>query len=62
MDNFMKSILSRVLSEEIGRQEHWKQQEIEYRLSSALERDDNIERIKKFMEENGIEIKTEYMI
>lgn len=60
MDDFMRSILSRVLSEEIGRQEEWKKKEMSYRLSSVLERDDNIARIKKFMDENKIEIRPDY--
>ena len=57
MDNFMKGILSRVLSEEIQNQMKWKEQDKGFGFpDDVLEhRDDNIKRIRQFMHENNIE-------
>ena len=55
----MKSILSRVLSQEIGNQKRWAREEQEkYGISS--DREYIIDRIKAFMEENEIEIRPDY--
>ena len=55
MDAFMKSILSRVLSDEIRNQKKWKEDEKKMGFSDAYtDRDYNIKRIIEFMEENDI--------
>lgn len=55
MDAFMKSILSRVLSDEIRNQEKWKEDERREGFpDSVCHRDANIAHIKQFMEENEI--------
>ena len=55
MDNFMRGILSRVLTEEIENQKIWWEQERKNGLPDKLtNRKDNIERIEKFMSENDI--------
>lgn len=53
MDDFMRGILSRCLTEEIERQEDWKQSDIEIGFDPKR-RDDNISRIREFMEMNEI--------
>lgn len=53
MDNFMRGILSRVLTEEIENQKKWKEDD-EKMGFVGTDRDDNIKRIEKFMEENEI--------
>ena len=59
MDDFMISILSRVLSQEIGNQKRWAREEQEkYGISS--DREYTIDKIKAFMEENEIEIRPDY--
>ena len=58
MDDFMKSILSRVLSQEIGNQKRWAKQEQDRRVYT--DREHTIDKIKKFMEENNIEIRPDY--
>lgn len=60
MDDFMISILSRVLSQEIGNQKRWAREEQEkYGIYSA-DREYTIDKIKAFMEENKIEIRPDY--
>lgn len=58
MDDFMISILSRVLSQEIGNQERWAKQEQDRGVYT--DREHTIDKIKKFMEENKIEIRPDY--
>ena len=53
MDGFMKGILSRTLTEEIENQLKWKDDDVQRGLSGD-ERDDNIARIKQFMQDNDI--------
>lgn len=57
MKDMMKSILSRVLSEEIAHQENWKHEE-----HGNVNRDRIISEIKNFMEENGIEFRQDFYI
>lgn len=57
MKDIMKSILSRVLSEEIAHQENWKDEE-----PGNVTRDRVISEIKNFMEENGIEFRQDYYL
>ena len=57
MKDMMKSILSRVLSEEIAHQENWKDEE-----HGNVNRDRIISEIKNFMEENGIEFRQDFYI
>ena len=55
MDAFMKSILSRVLSDEIRNQKEWQEDEKKMGLSDVYnDRDYNIKRITEFMKENDI--------
>lgn len=55
MDAFMKSILSRVLSDEIRNQKKWQEDEKKMGLSDVYnDRDYNINRITEFMKENDI--------
>ena len=55
MDAFMKSILSRVLSDEIRNQKKWQEDEKKMGLSDVYnDRDYNIKRITEFMKENDI--------
>lgn len=54
----MKSILSRVLSQEIGNQKRWAKQEQDRGVYT--DREHTIDKIKKFMEENNIEIRPDY--
>lgn len=54
MNNTMKGILSRVLSEEIENQKAWKEDEMMTWESDGLDRDKNIEIIQEFMKENDI--------
>lgn len=61
MDNFMKSVLSRVLSQEIGNQLKWKESDIKNGYSDGSDRDDNIARIKQFMNDTGIEFRPDYL-
>lgn len=59
----MKSILSRVLSQEIRHQEQWKEQDVEmFGEHMAGPRNLNIKEIKNFMEENDIEFNYEWYI
>ena len=60
MDDFMRTILSRVLSQEIGNQIRWKDEDIKNGFGDAMSRDENIEEIKEFMKQNGIEIRPDY--
>lgn len=60
MDDFMRTILSRVLSKEIGNQMRWKDEDIKNGFGDAMSRDKNIEEIKEFMKQNGIEIRPDY--
>ena len=55
MDNFMRRILSRVLTEEIENQKIWWENEQKDGIPDELtNRKNNIERIEKFMAENDI--------
>lgn len=56
MNSFMKGILSRTLSTEIGFQMYLKSIE----NGRPEERDDNIRRIKEFMADNDIEFRADY--
>lgn len=60
MNNTMKGILSRVLSEEIENQKAWKEDEMMTWESDGLDRDKNIEIIEEFMKENDIPIYHRY--
>lgn len=62
MDTFMKSILSRVLSEEIGKQQKWAdREEKEYGLDRA-NREDNVKRIQQFMKDNDIQFREDFYL
>ena len=55
MDAFMKSILSRVLSDEIRNQKKWQEDEKKMGFPDEYtDRDYNIKRITEFMKENDI--------
>ena len=54
MTDVMKSILSRVLSEEIAHQEQWEKQDIENFGKSMTDRKGIIKEIKDFMKDNDI--------
>lgn len=60
MNEFMKCILSRVLSEEVGRQEHWADLEEEKFGFDRSDREDTVEKIKTFMVENGIDFREDF--
>lgn len=60
MDDFMRTILSRVLSQEIGNQMRWKDEDIKNGFGDGADRDKNIGKIKEFMKQNGIEIRPDY--
>ena len=55
MNNIMKGILSRLLSQEIANQERWQQNEIKEFGKQQIDRDKIIKNIKNFMKENEIE-------
>lgn len=61
MSERMRSILSRVLSTEIGSQQIWKRKDMENGYV-GIARDDIIEEIKDFMESNNIAINYDYII
>lgn len=62
MDRFMNSILSRVLSEEIGRQLRWADKEEKEFGMDRSNREDNAKRIKKFMDENEIDFREDFYL
>lgn len=57
----MNSILSRVLSEELGRQAKWKIKDSDNGFDTT-DRDEAIQDIKNFMSENNIEVRTDYYL
>jgi len=61
MSERMRSILSRVLSTEIGNQQIWKRKDMENGYV-GIPRDEIIEEIKDFMEDNNITINYDYII
>lgn len=62
MTERMKSILSRVLSEEIGNQMRWHKEEKKEGLPAhVINRTEIIEEIKKYMEENKIEVREDFI-
>ncbi len=61
MSERMGSILSRVLSTEIGNQQIWKRKDIRNGYV-GIERDKIIEEITDFMEANNITINYDYVI
>ena len=54
MTDVMKSILSRVLSEEIAHQEQWEKQDIKNFGKSMTDRKGIVKEIKDFMNDNDI--------
>ena len=54
MDSVLKSILSRVLTQEIKNQREWEREDIELGIDFG-ERKEYIKKIEEFMSENGIE-------
>lgn len=67
MDEFMKSILCRVLSEEIAHQEQWKENDIklfgsEEKAKETSDRDEWIKRIKEWMKENDIKFSYDHYL
>lgn len=62
MSDRMKSILSRVLSQEVAHQEIWAKKEAEQFGKSVLDRDDIIKEIKAFMVENDIKFNGEFYL
>lgn len=62
MNDFMRSILSRVLSEEIGRQQHWADLEEKEFGTDRSDREDNAKRIREFMDKNGIEFREDFYL
>lgn len=62
MDEFMKSILSRVLSEEIGKQQYWGFVEEKEYGTDPSNREDNARRIRQFMTDNDIEFREDFYL
>lgn len=62
MDGFMECILSRVLSEEIGRQLRWADKEEKEFGTDRSDREENAKLIRKFMEENNIEFREDFFL
>lgn len=62
MDNFMRSILSRVLSEEIGKQQHWADLEEKELGTDRSARENNAKRIREFMDNTGIEFREDFYL
>lgn len=62
MDDFMRSILSRVLSEEIGKQQHWADLEEKELGADRSDREDNAKRIREFMDKNDIEFRKDFYL
>lgn len=60
MTDLMKSILGRVLSQEIAHQENWKADDIRRFGEDRVDRDEIIQQIKDFMEENGIQFREDF--
>lgn len=55
MNEFIRSILTRLLNQECDNQLKWKESDVKYGFSGE-ERDDNVSRIHEFMTENDIPI------
>ena len=60
MDDFMRSILSRVLSEELAQQKLWQQKELEQFGIDPADRNTTISKIQQFMEDNDIEFRQDF--
>lgn len=59
MTSTLKSVFSRVLSEEIGKQEKWKNND-EDNGFDASHRDEVVKEIQQFMRDNEIDFRTDY--
>ena len=55
MAETMKSILTRVLSQEIAHQEQWKKEDLERFGKNPIDRDKIVAEVKDFMKENNID-------
>lgn len=55
----VNAILSRVLSEELGRQEKWKNQDTDNGFDTT-DRDEAVTELQQFMRDNNIEFRTDY--
>ena len=62
MSECMRSILSRVLSQEIGHQEKWKNEEEDKYGRCMGDRDEYVEEIRQFMKENNIEFRADFYL
>lgn len=62
MSEFMRSILSRVLSQEIGHQEKWKNEEEDKYGYCNADRDNYVKEIQQFMQDNNIEFRTDFYL
>ena len=62
MNKYIDVILSKVLSEELGRQEHWDQNDKKYnhKYPEGFDRQAIINDIKEFMTENNIKFRSDY--
>lgn len=60
MKDQLRSILSRVMSEEIGKQKAWKKQDEEFQLDGNY-RDELIKDILEFISENSIEVRKDFI-
>lgn len=60
MKEQIRIILSRVMSEEIGKQKAWKKQDEEFQLDGN-HRDELIKDILDFMSENSIEVRKDFI-
>lgn len=60
MDEFMKGILSRVLSEEIAKQQKWADREERDFGMDRSNREDNVKRIQEFMDKNEIKFREDF--
>lgn len=57
----VNAILSRVLSEEIGRQEKWKNKDMDNGFDTT-DRDEAVAELQQFMRDNNIEFRTDYYL
>lgn len=62
MTDLMKSILSRVLSQEIAHQEIWAEKELKRFGEPKINREEINKEIRQFMKDNNIEFRQDFYI
>lgn len=60
MSEMMRSILCRVLSQEVAHQEIWKKEDIEVFGTDRQKRGEIVEEIKEWMKQNDVDFNLEY--